>query len=337
MKPSTWHLDPAADEQAALWAARLDGSVLSAADRAALDAWLSGNPVHRTMLSAYCQFSADLEQQLPLMEGIKAESAGIQPSLQTAQPRPWLRWPALAGVALSAAAAVALGFWLTAPPTQFENIASAVAQRQEVTLADGTRIQLNAQTSLVADLGRSERHVRLASGEAFFAVSKDKSRPFIVETPAGSVRVTGTHFDVRAESPSDLEVTVAEGSVLVRPGNMGGATPSPVSLGAGDRFSRGSRGTDVKRLSPAALEDALAWRQGQVVFTDVPLREALACFARYHGRGITATAAAADLHVGGRYSLDDLDGFFTALEQVLPVRVTRDLSGTVQVGLRNAP
>jgi transmembrane sensor len=334
MNSSTWHLDPAADEQAALWAARLDGSVLTAADRVALDAWLADNPVHRTMLSAYCQFSADLEQQLPLMEGIKETSAEIQPSLETAQPRPWLRWPVLAGVALSAAAAVALGLWLAAPATQSENIVSAVAQRQEVTLADGTRVQLDAQTALVVDLGRAERHVRLASGEAFFAVSKDRSRPFFVETPAGSVRVTGTQFNVSAQTPADLEVTVVEGSVLVRPGKTSSAAAMPVSLTAGQRFSSGPRAVEVHALSPAELEDALAWRQGKVVFKGVPLHEALARFARYHGRGITATPGAADLRVGGRFSLDDLDGFFSALEQVLPVRVTRDLSGTVQVGLR---
>jgi transmembrane sensor len=108
-----------------------------------------------------------------------------------------------------------------------------------------------------------------------------------------------------------------------------------VTLGAGDKLSAGPHGVEVRTLSSANLDDALAWRQGQVVFTDVPLREALACFARYHGRGITATAGAAELRVGGRFGLDDLDGFFAALEQVLPVRVTRDLSGTVQVGLRS--
>jgi len=334
MKPSTWHVDPAAEEQASLWAARLDGSVLSAADRVALDAWLAQNPAHRTMLSAYCQFSADLEQQLPLMEGIKEPSAEIQPSLETAQPHPWSRWPALAIVALSAAAAVALALWATAPPTQFRNIATSAAQRQELTLADGTRVQLNAQTALVVDLGRSERRVRLASGEAFFAVSKDKSRPFFVETPAGLVRVTGTQFNVRADAASALEVTVVEGSVLVRAGESAGEAHSPVTLGAGEKLSSGPRGVAVRLLSSAELDDALAWRQGQVVFTGAPLREALACFARYHGRGITASAEAAELRVGGRFSLDDLDGFFAALEQVLPVRVTRDLGGTVQVGLR---
>jgi len=337
MNSSPRHFDPAAEEQAALWAARLDGSVLSAADRIALDAWLAGAPAHRALLSQFCQFSADLEQQLPLIAGIKEQSAGFNPTPGTAQPLPWLRWPLMAGATLTAAAAVALVFWLARPQPQLENIATSVAQRQTLALADGTRVELNAQTSLQIEIGRQERRVRLASGEAFFAVSKDAARPFIVETPAGSVRVTGTRFNVRAETATLLEVTVAEGSVQVRPGDTGGSAVAPVSLTAGDRFTAGVAGVARQTLSAAALDDALAWRQGQIVFHDVPLSEALARFARYHGRGITATADAAELRVGARYSLDDLDGFFAALEDALPVHVTRNLNGTIQVGRRTAP
>ncbi len=68
----------------------------------------------------------------------------------------------------------------------------------------------------------------------------------------------------------------------------------------------------------------------------MPLSEALARFARYHGHGITATPEAANLKVGGRFSLDDLNGFLTTLEEVLPVRVSRGLNGTVQVALADA-
>ena len=70
--------NPAADEQASLWAARLDGSVLSAAERIALDAWLAVDPVHRDLLSQYCQFSADLEQKLPAL--IEASALDLPPA-----------------------------------------------------------------------------------------------------------------------------------------------------------------------------------------------------------------------------------------------------------------
>ena len=321
-------LDPAADEQASLWAARLDGSVLSADDQKTLGAWLAETPAHRELLSHYCQFSADLEQQLPAL--VEAGAVELPADSTPARSGTWLKW----GVGVGLAAAV-LVVWLALPRTQFENLASPMAVRQALTLADGTRVELNAQTSLQIQIDRNGRHVRLASGEAFFAVHKEPARPFIVETPAGSVRVTGTQFDVRAEAAAPIEVTVVEGSVQVRPADPAGRPGTLVLLGAGNQLSAGPGGVDVRTLSAAALDDALAWRQGQIVFTDVPLRTALARFARYHGRGITATAAAAEGRVGGRYSLDDLDGFLAALEEVLPVHVTRNLDGTVQVSLRN--
>jgi len=210
MKPPT---DPAAEDQAALWAARLDGSVLSAPDRIALDAWLAADPAHRPLLSSYCQFSADLEQQLPLLEGIREQPAEARTKSKTARPSPWARWPLWAGVTLSAAAAVVFGLWLAQPATQACDFATPMALRQAHTLADGSQVELNAQTSLRVDLGAHERRVRLAAGEAFFSVHQDAARPFIVETPAGSVRVTGTRFNVRTEPDGAFAVTVLEGSV----------------------------------------------------------------------------------------------------------------------------
>ena len=118
------------------------------------------------------------------------------------------------------------------------------------------------------------------------------------------------------------------------PGELNGHASAPQSLGAGDQLSAGPDGVEVRRLSAAGLDDALAWRQGQVVFHGVPLRDALARFARYHGRGITVTPEAAGKRVGGRYSLDDLDGFLSFIEEGLQVRVTHDLNGTVQVSSR---
>jgi transmembrane sensor len=316
-----------ADEQASLWAARLDGSALSAADRTALDAWLAADPAHRALLSSYCQFSADLEQQLPLLAGIRDELAESQTVAKTARSLPWLSRPLWAGAALLAiAVVVAVVLWPNRPQNQFQNLTTPVAHRATVTLDDGTRVELNAQTALVVELTAEARRVRLAGGEAFFHVSKDPARPFYVETPAGSVRVTGTQFNVRAESPAAFEVTVLEGTVQVRPG--GGALRD---LAAGDRLVRAADHVAVTALSARQLGETLAWREGRIMFADTPLREALARFARYHGKSLTASDAAARERVGGTHRLDDLDGFLTAIQDVLPVHVTRGRDGAIRV------
>lgn len=324
---STPHHFPLAEEQASLWAARLDGSTLSATERTALDAWLADDPVHRSLLSSYCQFSADLEQQLPLLAGIRDELVESRTAAETVRPLPWLSRPLWAGVALMAVAVFAAVLLRPArPQLQFQNLATPVAHRETVTLADGSRVELNAQTALVVELGVAERRVRLAGGEAFFAVSKDPARPFFVETPAGSVRVTGTQFNVRAELPVAIEVTVLEGTVQVRPDGVAAHT-----LEAGDQLVREAEQVAVTALSERQLADALAWRSGRIVFTGTPLREALGRFARYHGRNLTATDAAAPQRVGGTYSLDDLDGFLAALEDALYLHATRGSDGSIRL------
>lgn len=320
--------DSSAEERASYWAARLDGSLLSAADQLALEAWLGEHPSHRALLAQYCQFSADLETSLPAL----ARSGAIELPHEFAPRRRARLAPWIAATALAAAATVAVTLWTGRTQTQSARIATAAAQRQTLTLADGSRAELNALTSLQIELGPTERRVRLASGEAFFTVTKDAARPFIVETPAGSVRVTGTVFNVRAETPNALDVLVVEGSVQVRPGEaLSGRPTAPVHLGAGESLSAGPDGVAVKKLPADAMDDALAWRQGQIVFKGAPLHAALARFARYHGRAITVSPEAANFKVGGRYSLDDLDGFLRGMEDAFPLRITRDLNGAILV------
>ena len=326
----------AAAEEAALWAARLDGDPLDGARRAELDAWLARDPRHRALLSGYCQFSADLETQLPalVVGGVVKMPAVAAP---TRRPPVFLRW---SGVGLAAAAVVALAVWIARPVAEVQNLATAVAQRGTHVLADGTRVELNARTSLRFEHTGAERHVQLGDGEAVFTVAKDATRPFIVRTPTGFVRVTGTTFSVRNDPAAavSLEVLVIEGSVQVRPSDPTGTqSGAPFSLQAGDRLAAGSRGVEVRALTNSAIENALAWREGYAVFDDVPLHEATACFARYHGRRIVVAPEVAGQRLGGFYRLDDLRAFIAGLESTnlpLPVTVTEDLSGTLTVGRR---
>lgn len=335
MKAQTSFNDPVADEQAALWAARIDGDTLDRAQRAELDAWLAQKPAHRVLLSQYCQFSADLEAQVPALVAAGGIAAPADAARAHASRRRWTA-PRVAAVVLAAAAAIAVTFFTLRPAEPVQTFATAPVQRSTHTLADGTRIELNAQTSLRFENTKTERRVRLASGEALFTVAKDPARPFIVETPGGSVRVTGTTFNVRtAPSQAAFEVTVLEGSVQVRPSGVGvAAAAGPIALGAGDAFSVRAGQVERRALSPGEVDDALAWRLGQIVFRDVPLREAAARFAYYHGRAIHVAASVAEHTIGGRYSIDDLSGFLGALEAIVEVKATYDLSGAVTIGAR---
>ena len=169
--------------------------------------------------------------------------------------------------------------------------------------------------------------MRLDAGRAYFAVTGDAGRPFLVATPAGEVRVTGTRFDVGADAAAGLEVTVAEGSVEVRPASAA----APFRLAAGQRFAGGA----VRALGGEELDAVLAWRRGEVVFKGATLAEVLAVFARHHGRGLRASPEAETLRFGGRFVLDDLDGFLLGLEgSGRGLEVQRDDAGVTLVRLR---
>ncbi len=323
MNPSRPPDGAPAEGQAALWAARLDGSTLSSSDRAELDAWLGEDPANRVLLEGYQQLSLDLGELLPPLVATGAVAMPVTAPMR----RRWNPW-ALVAAGLLATAAVAVALVLVRPGQRADTIAASLGQRREFTLADGSRVELNANTSLVVENGRAERRVHLANGEAYFIVSKDKGRPFIVETPAGSVRVTGTIFNVRTEAATELDVTVVEGSVQVRPG--GEAPSGQRDLKPGDSLSAGGQGVTGHTLSAAELGDTLAWRRGEIVFNGIPLSEALARVSRYYGRQFTASSAAANIALGGRLTIDNLDAFFGGIEQSCKVRATRDASGAVR-------
>jgi len=300
---------PDAADTASHWAARLDAGPLTADEARALGAWLDADPSHEGLLEELQILHGRVRQAVP-----EAVATGRIPApARPARARmPGWGWR-LAGLA----AAVALaGLWLLRAP---ERIATAPAQRQAIAFADGSLVELNARTALGARIDASIREVRLDRGEAFFAVARDPARPFTVETPAGRVRVTGTAFNVRIDDGGMLDVLVAEGSVEVVPGASG----APLVLKPGDGARYDGTRTEVRHLSATAVDDATAWRHGRIVFDGTPLAEAMARIARHHDRTIEVTPSAGALRLGGRFGLDDLDGFLRDLELALPVRVLR--------------
>jgi len=180
--------------------------------------------------------------------------------------------------------------------------------------------------------------VHLSNGEAFFVVSEDKSRPFTVDTPAGSVRVTGTIFNVLTESASQLDVTVVEGQVQVRPDDPAGVpSANPTILNAGGVLDAESGRVSVTTKSAADIDDDLAWRQGKIVCNAMPVAVALARYSHFYGRTMTATAGAGAKDLGGRYDLANLDEFLDYLRQGQGLSVARAADGSIRVSLPGEP
>lgn len=89
-------------------------------------------------------------------------------------------------------------------------------QKITTVLPDGTKVKLNSGSRLIAPetFDKNIREVRL-TGEAFFEVTRDQSRPFIIHTEKLDVEVLGTSFNVRAFLDFQSQVAVKTGRVKV--------------------------------------------------------------------------------------------------------------------------
>jgi transmembrane sensor len=194
---------------------------------------------------------------------------------------------------------------------------TSVGEVRSITLADGSRVDLNTDTAMVVRYSENERRILLLRGEAFFEVARNPERPFVVDDSILKARAVGTRYDVRARSgdaPSDVQVE--EGKVEVTGGN------DRVLLQAGNVASLTRQG----RLAVAQVDVAneTAWRGGKLVFSGQPLRDVLATLERYrHGRIVALDSAAAEQRVSGVFDLKDTDQALSALEESLPVSITR--------------
>lgn len=314
------------ERHAAVWVARLENGELTAEQQAEFDSWLHAAPEHALVLARYRELHASLAAQIPvLMDATEVNAVVAQASRLHRFRRAMV--PALVTAAALAFAAVT--WWMM--PTQIE---TASRERRAVVLEDGSRIELNARTSVEVMLGRSVRRVKLLHGEAMFQVARDPAKPFIVETPQGAVRVTGTVFNVREGGGAAVEVTLLEGSVQLTAAQQ---PEHPVVLAVHEQGVIAGESIARRTLTPDDAQNVTAWRTGQAAFTALPVREALARFAAYHPGVITVDESAAAFRVGGRYSLDDLAGFLAALEQALPVSVLRGEAGRIRVVARDLP
>jgi transmembrane sensor len=172
------------------------------------------------------------------------------------------------------------------------------AEQRTVTLSDGSRIELNAQTRLRVRYGKAERDVELLEGQALFEVAKDRTRPFVVRSVGAQVRAVGTRFDVHRRG-SAITVTVLEGTVAVTP-----RASHAQLVSAGHQAIASPVGSALPQPTNVAV--ATAWTRGQLEFDETPLLEVADDFNRYSVRHlIVESPDLRDFRISGIYSVTD--------------------------------
>ncbi|SMO40955.1 FecR family protein [Gracilimonas mengyeensis] len=167
-----------------------------------------------------------------------------------------------------------------------QEITTQRGQRTTVRLSDGTLIHLNAESKLSVpqDYMKNNRLIRL-NGEAFFEVTPNKEKPFIVQTGKSVTRVLGTKFNVTAYPDAEqVQVVVAEGKVAF--GAKDDVDTPEVQLTKKQRGVINEKG-EVMASNITDLGLYLDWSRGLLTFKDAPLEEVEKKLERWYDVQIT--------------------------------------------------
>jgi len=323
------------DQQASAWVVANGEPNLTDEERRAFELWRVADPRHAERYEAMSRAWGDVTQ-------LKALASLVDPA-EGMSPRRWPTYRRFAATA-AAAAAILIVFLLATgriPSGRAgEQYATALAEVRQVTLSDGSVVTLGPRSSLAIAFTQGERRVRLAGGEAFFEVTHNPARPFLVEAGATTVRVVGTKFDV-SHGAGTVRVAVLEGLVTVNTpfaAARDGAARTRF-LHPGERVEIASLG-EVARPSVAlaALPTpaAGAWRQGRMVYDNARLGDLIADVNRYYGPGVRLDdPQVAEQRITAAFRTDEIPAFLSTLGDVIPVTVAERQGGRFELGSRH--
>jgi transmembrane sensor len=300
------------------WTRRSSGSWTDA-DESQLQAWLTAAPDNQ---AAYDKVAR-----------VWADTAGLAERFphRTLPRRPNRRRAIALACVAAATAAVAIPLWRVGYPWWNgvpQHWSSARDKPEELLLADGTRVLLDAGSEIETRIGRHTRHVTLRRGEALFTVVHDATRPFEVESGSGKVTDLGTRFDIETVRDS-TRVAVLEGRVSVS------TSRETVALTAGQSsgYDRSGGLLPVKAASPD--DSAVLWAKGKRRFHSEPLSDVLERLTRYHQVSfVFSEPKLQQLQVSGTFRVDDLSLFLRTLCAALPLETRQLGPQQIEIGPR---
>jgi len=321
------------ETRAAAWLAQRDSSWTEADEKAFSD-WLAQDPRHP---EAFNRLQSVWSELAVLKHYRPTTSIHPDPDLLVRSQRKsrdrsarrfnWISplgaLAALFAIALVALAARSKFQWRPAGD-RFE---TPVGGFSRITLADGSVMEMNADSSARVVFGPAERRVFLDRGEAHFTVARDVSRPFWVASNGFGVRAVGTAFDVH-RAAQGIEVLVTAGRVKLTALNQTDAASSPVVAAGWRAVLQASQkeGPQLEKISGAQMRSMLAWQSSRLSFVEMPLSEVVEEFNERNDLQIRLGSPDLDnLSVGGSFAADNVESFirlFTSAGEIVADRST---------------
>lgn len=291
-------------DQALAWFARLQDSKANQADWDAFSDWLTANPNHQIAYNKVIKLwqSPALNTALSHFATIPLQAVTSKYHLQ--------RWAAAVCVVLMSGWMLIASGWINRWQA---DLATGTGEQRREMLADGSTLILNTDSAVKIDVNGDHRRVTLLSGEVYFEVQPDKTRPFIVATAQGTVRVVGTRFTVKTGDVTQVDV---ENGIVACTSQQGESR----QLTAGQHTSIASQ--NVAIISQIDTSRTFAWLKGRLIFQDQPLAEVIAELDRYHpGAIVIADTKLGQIRITGNYKLEDTAAIVRSLADITGARV----------------
>ncbi len=228
------------------------------------------------------------------------------------------------------------------PKDSFKQIIAGKGVRKLLTLPDGTKVWLNADSRLSYDPSMTEANQRLVTltGEAFFDVAHDKLHPFIINANKVTVKVLGTAFNVKAY-PGDAkcETTLIRGSVelTINDGSKQKFILKPsekIALidGEDENYTKENDHSPkgktllIEHITPVKLEDGeyipeTSWTENRLVFENETLKEIALKLERWYNVKISIeNPEATNYHFTGPFTNETIEQVLSAMQLIKPFK-----------------
>lgn len=312
----TLHTSESLEEQAALWSERLREQAGDAKLRQTFELWRDADPAHAAAFErveftrAAIQAMAESPELQALRQQTRARTAPLA--------KPNWRRPA----AIAASLVLLLGgLWLAQPmwnnpgAGQGKTYSTATGERLVATLDDGSVLKLNTNTRATVHFNEGTRAITLERGQALFEVAHNKSRPFIVTAGQETITALGTAFDINLDR-KNTTVTLIKGRVRVA------NQAYKAVLEPGQQYlARTGQRPLIRVIDTPQIT---SWTNGQIIFENTPLADAVAEMNRYANRKtILADSKLASLRISGSFESSQPSVFIEALTQYFPIDVEK--------------
>lgn len=329
------------EQEAQAWVVRLDSGQATSQDAQAFKRWCARSTSHASAFvqarAVWCDLQTAarrLPQSAPAMAAPRRswwQALWPQSARQPVPARSGRR--AFLGGAVAASVAYLawrppLALWPSAAELAADFSAdyrTATGEQRQIVLADGSQLQMNTQTRInLRSASAGSEALELLAGEAEIRTGGKGAGTVSVRAADGDISGAGS-FNIR-HTDQEVCVSCLRGQVAIERGNR------RVTLQAGEQLSYGPQGFGHRQMVDAGAVSS--WRQGMLVFRQVPLVQVVAEVNRYRpGKLILNSDALGRNKVQASFALDRLDDVVALIRDVYGARVTRLPGGIVLLGL----